>query len=93
LIPRGFGAHDGPAEILCIFDHEGQRTHLHPDPFSKLDQEIELLRPASVLAVYADETSVAAFGTNQLSQATRPPAARAGREIGRSRAEVPAFWA
>ena len=35
-----------------------------------------------------------AFGTNPLSPATRPPAARAGREIGRSRAaEVAAFWA
>jgi NTE family protein len=65
-----------------------------PDPFSKLDQEIELLRPASVLAIYADEASIAAFGTNPLSPATRPPAARAGRAIGRSRAaEVAAFWA
>ncbi len=57
-----------------------------PDLFSKLDQEIELLRPASVLAVYADEASMAAFGTNPLSPATRPPAARAGRDIGRSQA-------
>jgi NTE family protein len=65
-----------------------------PDPFRKLDQEIELLRPASVLAVYADEASMAAFGTNPLSPATRPPAARAGRDIGRSQAaEVAAFWA
>ncbi len=30
MIPHAFGAHDGPAEILCIFDHDGQRTHLHP---------------------------------------------------------------
>ena len=65
-----------------------------PDPFRKLDQEIELLRPASVLAVYADEASMAAFGTNPLSPVTRPPAARAGRDIGRSQAaEVAAFWA
>jgi transcriptional regulator with XRE-family HTH domain len=28
MIPHAFGAHDGPAEILCIFDHDGQRTHL-----------------------------------------------------------------
>jgi DNA-binding Xre family transcriptional regulator len=32
MIPHGFGAHDGPAEILCIFDHDGQRTHLQPSP-------------------------------------------------------------
>jgi transcriptional regulator with XRE-family HTH domain len=30
MIPHAFGAHDGPAEILCIFDHDGQRTHLQP---------------------------------------------------------------
>jgi transcriptional regulator with XRE-family HTH domain len=28
MIPHAFGAHDGPAEILCILDHDGQRTHL-----------------------------------------------------------------
>jgi DNA-binding Xre family transcriptional regulator len=32
MIPHAFGADDGPAEILCIFDHDGQRTHLHPSP-------------------------------------------------------------
>jgi len=30
MIPHAFGAHAGPAEILCIFDHDGQRTHLRP---------------------------------------------------------------
>jgi transcriptional regulator with XRE-family HTH domain len=30
MIPHAFGAHDGPVEVLCIFDHDGQRTHLHP---------------------------------------------------------------
>jgi transcriptional regulator with XRE-family HTH domain len=29
MIPHGFGAHDGPAELICIFDHDGRRTHLH----------------------------------------------------------------
>jgi quercetin dioxygenase-like cupin family protein len=28
MVPHAFGAHDGPAEVLCIFDHDGQRTHL-----------------------------------------------------------------
>jgi quercetin dioxygenase-like cupin family protein len=28
MIPHAFGAHDGPAEILGIFDHDGRRTHL-----------------------------------------------------------------
>lgn len=30
MIPHAFGAHGGPAEILCILDHDGQRTHLRP---------------------------------------------------------------
>ncbi|MEV4846317.1 helix-turn-helix transcriptional regulator [Micromonospora matsumotoense] len=30
LVPHAFGAHDGPAEILCILDHEGERSHLGP---------------------------------------------------------------
>jgi transcriptional regulator with XRE-family HTH domain len=32
MVPHAFSAHDGPAEILCIFDHDGQRTHLRPSP-------------------------------------------------------------
>lgn len=65
-----------------------------PDPFNRLNEEIELLKPATVLAVYADAASVTAFGSNPLSSATRGPAARAGREVGRSSAaEVAAFWA
>jgi transcriptional regulator with XRE-family HTH domain len=28
MIPHAFGAHGGPAEVLGIFDHDGQRTHL-----------------------------------------------------------------
>jgi len=28
MVPHAFGAHGGAAEILCIFDHDGQRTHL-----------------------------------------------------------------
>jgi transcriptional regulator with XRE-family HTH domain len=30
MIPHAFGARGGPAEVLCILDHGGQRTHLHP---------------------------------------------------------------
>jgi len=30
MIPHAFGARHGPAEVLCIFDHDGQRTHLQP---------------------------------------------------------------
>lgn len=29
MIPHAIRAHGGPTEILCILDHEGQRTHLH----------------------------------------------------------------
>ena len=31
MVPHGFGAQDGPAEIICILDHDGQRTHLHQE--------------------------------------------------------------
>lgn len=63
------------------------------DPFNRLPAETELLAPAQVLAVYADAASVAAFGTNPLSPATRGPAARAGRDVGRAAAaQVADFW-
>ena len=32
MIPHAFGAQGAPAEILGIFDHAGQRTHLRPLP-------------------------------------------------------------
>ena len=32
MTPHGFEAHDGPAEVLVIFDHDGERTHLHHSP-------------------------------------------------------------
>ena len=32
MVPHAFGALGGPAEILGIFDHDGQRTHLLPSP-------------------------------------------------------------
>lgn len=28
MIPHGFGAHDGPVEILVILTHDGERAHL-----------------------------------------------------------------
>ena len=28
MVPHAFGAHGGPAEVLGIFDHDGERTHL-----------------------------------------------------------------
>jgi transcriptional regulator with XRE-family HTH domain len=30
MIPHAFGAHDGPTEVLCILDRDGQRDHLEP---------------------------------------------------------------
>ena len=27
MTPHAFGAQDGPAEVLCILDHHGERTH------------------------------------------------------------------
>jgi transcriptional regulator with XRE-family HTH domain len=29
MTPHAFGARGGPADVLCMFDHDGQRTHLH----------------------------------------------------------------
>ncbi|SDQ58995.1 helix-turn-helix domain-containing protein [Arthrobacter crystallopoietes] len=30
MVPHLVAAHDGPVEILSIFDHGGERAHLHP---------------------------------------------------------------
>ncbi len=30
MVPHAFGVHDGAAEVLCILDRDGQRTHLGP---------------------------------------------------------------
>lgn len=30
MVPHAFGAHGDAAEVLCILDHDGQRTHLGP---------------------------------------------------------------
>ncbi|HET6484286.1 MAG TPA: helix-turn-helix transcriptional regulator [Actinoplanes sp.] len=31
MVPHAFGARGGPAEVLCILDHEGERSHLGPE--------------------------------------------------------------
>ncbi|RCK70809.1 XRE family transcriptional regulator [Desertihabitans brevis] len=31
MVPHAITAVDGPVEILTIFDHDGERAHLHPD--------------------------------------------------------------
>ena len=28
MVPHAFGSADGPAEVLCILDHDGERSHL-----------------------------------------------------------------
>jgi NTE family protein len=58
-----------------------------PRPFGSLEDEIKLLEPAEVRVVYPDAASLAAFGTNPLSPSARTPAAEAGRNIGRTRAD------
>jgi len=64
-----------------------------PTPLGNLDDEIAALRPGETFVVFADQESVAAFGTNPLSPATRGPAARAGRAIGQAQAAaIAAFW-
>jgi transcriptional regulator with XRE-family HTH domain len=32
MVPHAFGARGGPAEILAVLDHEGQRSHLRRHP-------------------------------------------------------------
>jgi NTE family protein len=65
-----------------------------PAPFDQLDGEIERLKPGLAHVIYTDAASVAAFGTNPLSPATRPPAAQAGRAIGQEHAAaVAGLWA
>jgi NTE family protein len=64
-----------------------------PQALGNLDDEIAALRPGETYVIWADEASVAAFGTNPLSPATRGPSARAGRAIGRRQAKLVAdFW-
>jgi NTE family protein len=64
-----------------------------PPTMDRLPDEIERLRPAAVLVVYADEASQASFGDNPLSPTARKPAALAGRTVGRARAgEIARFW-
>ncbi len=46
-------------------------------------QELAALEPSRVRVVYADEASLAAFGSNPLDPATAAASARAGREQGR----------
>lgn len=67
-------------------------------PFRSVTQEIEHRQEqhpdTEALAILADETAVAAFGTNVLDPATMPASAKAGREQGRARAaEVARSWA
>jgi NTE family protein len=64
-----------------------------PQPWGSLDGEIDQLKPAGVHVVFADMDSLAAFGPNPLSPATRPPSAHAGREIGQAQAgAISRFW-
>jgi NTE family protein len=64
-----------------------------PQPWGNLDDEIDQLSPADVHVIYADDASIAAFGTNPLAPSTRGPAAREGRRIGGAEAGVVgSFW-
>jgi len=64
-----------------------------PRPFGNLDDELAELAPVRSYVIGGDEATVAAFGTNPLSPATREPAARAGRPIGAANAAaLREFW-
>lgn len=56
--------------------------------------ERDALAPARVFTIFADDASIAAMGANPLDPASRPPAARAGQQIGHAIAgRLAAFWA
>ena len=64
-----------------------------PQPRGNIDDEIKLISPAAVMVIYANDSSVAAFGVNPLSPSTRGPSAREGREIGKMKADAfRSFW-
>ena len=64
-----------------------------PQPWGNIDDEIKLISPAAVMVIYANDSSVAAFGVNPLSPSTRGPSAREGREIGKMKADaIRSFW-
>jgi NTE family protein len=57
------------------------------------EADLAALEPGRVLTIYADDASLQAIGANPLDPATRPPAARAGRELGRLvAAQIAEFW-
>lgn len=65
-----------------------------PSLLGDLDADVVAPRDAQVLVVPANVRSMAAFGRNPLSPATRAPSAEAGRAVGRARAaRVADFWA
>lgn len=69
------------------------QTERTPNGYSIPPEELASLAASKVHVIYADAAAVAAFGTNPLDPAVRPPSARAGRELGRSiAAEIAAFW-
>jgi NTE family protein len=69
------------------------QTERIPAGYSIDPAELESLAPSRVHVIYADATSVAAFGANPLDPGVRKPSALAGRELGRSiAASVAAFW-
>jgi NTE family protein len=64
-----------------------------PPRWGSLDSEVEVLAPAHVLVVYADNESRAAFGSNPFSPNSRPASAYAGRDLGQRNAEtISEFW-
>jgi NTE family protein len=64
-----------------------------PQPWGNIDDEIKQISPAAAMVIYANDSSVAAFGANPLSPSTRGPSAREGREIGKMKADaIRSFW-
>jgi NTE family protein len=80
---------------VLVLSPLGGRTRLPPDWGMHLAAQVDELRAggSSVETILPDSNSLDAFGPNLMDLSTRPPAARAGYDQGRARAEqLSEFW-
>jgi NTE family protein len=84
----------GYARVLVLSPFGGRSRH-PPEWGMQLAAQVDELRAhgSSVETIFPDSNSIHAFGVNMMDPSTRPPAARAGYDQGRARAEQLAeFW-
>jgi NTE family protein len=82
-------------ERVLVLSPFGGHTRMPRDWNMHLSAQVEELRAHGSLVetVFPDESALAAFGTNMMNLAARPPAARAGYDQGRALGEhLAQFW-